>query len=150
MDTKHPNFTSISLHVFKKLVLFHVVETLTSGCTNAQIIVNILQLMFMMFLFSLIIQLVFCLISKKEHNLKGIDTPEHCLGSNFHTAPGVNTNCNNQQDKSEPQDHACDVERIDQVDNDVNEKTIDSCWLKMVENGILSPNLHFHLCGTPD
>ena len=67
---------------------------------------------------------------KKEYELKGVGTPEYYLGGDFHTPPGVNTNYNNQQDKSGPQDNGRDVEGISQVGHDVNDKTIDSRWLK--------------------
>ena len=75
------------------------------------------------------IQLMLYLISKRNE-LKGIGTPEYCLGSDVHTTASVNTNYNNQQDKSGHQDNGRDLEGISQVGHDVNEKTIDSRWLK--------------------
>ena len=67
---------------------------------------------------------------KKEYELKGIGTPEHYFGGNFHTTPGLNTNYNNQQDTSRFHDYGCDVEGIAQRDQDMNGKNIDSRWLK--------------------
>ena len=49
-ESKHlqPAFMNISLHVFKKWILFHVVETLISGLENTETIMNMFQLMLMM------------------------------------------------------------------------------------------------------
>ena len=47
-------------------------------------------------------------------------------GDDFHTTPGVNTNCNNQQDESGSPDNGRDVEGIAQVGHGMNGTNIDS------------------------
>ena len=83
---------------------------------------------------------------KKEYELKGVGTPEYYLGGDFHTPPGVNTNYNNQQDKSGPQDNGRDVEGISQVGHDVNDKTIDARWLKQNVKMAFSAQTYISTC----